>query len=79
MKSEAHQIIFNKLLKNLGIDPMEIEVIDPEIVTDKEANFRAWFAKLGGNVHFSDECITKGWQNHLQGDNRVIINYQRNV
>ena len=62
MKSQAiiqHQTFCN-LMKSLNI-----EVIEPEIVSYKEADFRNWFARLGGNMNFTELQIATGWQNHL--------------
>jgi len=61
-------LTFNRLLINAGIEPaplFDIDVVDAEIVTNEEANFRLWFFNLGGNKNFTDEQITIGYQNHL--------------
>lgn len=65
MKSETiiQQKTFCQLMQNLGID--QIEVIDPEIVSYKEADFRNWYFRLGGNVNFTELQIATGWQKHL--------------
>ena len=47
-------------MQNLGI-----EVIDPEIVSGKEADFRDWYFRMGGNMNFTELQIATGWQNHL--------------
>ncbi len=60
------EITFNNLLKKLGIDPMEIEVVDPEIVQNDEAKFRDWFFRMGGFMNFTELQIATGWQNHLK-------------
>jgi len=56
MKSQTYiqQQTFNKLLSSLGIDPMQIEVTDPEIVTDKETEFLDWYYRLGRNMNFTE-------------------------
>lgn len=65
MKSETiiQQKTFCQLMQNLGID--QIEVIDPEIVSYKESDFRKWYFRLGGNGNFTELQIATGWQNHL--------------
>jgi len=72
MKSQMYiqQQTFNKLLTSLGIDPMQIEVNEPEIVADKETEFRDWYYKMGGNMNFTESQIATGWQNHLKKWNK---------
>jgi len=74
MKSQTYiqQQTFNKLLNSLGIDPMEIEVIDPKVVTDKETEFMDWYYRLGGNMNFTELQIATGWQNHLRKWNKNL-------
>lgn len=68
MKNEQilRDMTFNNMLRNLGIDPMEIEVIEPEIITNDEPNFRDWYFRIGGNMNFTESQIATGWQNHLE-------------
>ena len=61
---------FQRLIHNAGIEPaplFDIDVKDAEVVKpNNETAFRSWFFNIGGNLNFTDEQITNGYQNHTE-------------
>lgn len=63
MKQQFQEIVFKKLLKEIGISPAEIEVIEPVIVTPESnvERFYKWL-EMCNNQYIGDiERVTKAF------------------
>ena len=61
----------NRLMKAMTFKEtkkiLNIEVVEPEVIEpNNETAFRSWFFNMGGNINFTDEQITNGYQNHIK-------------
>lgn len=63
MKQLIQEIVFKKLLKDTGIEPAQIEVIDPIIVTPESnvQRFYKWMLRCENKYVGNTEMMTKAF------------------